>query len=87
MDSWAGLSPNIRRIQAMGASMLYQIRVLQGDDYPTLITSNISKSDGAAILTARKLADGKNFEVWRGSQCIYALSRADQQPASLRPAN
>jgi len=58
--------------------MLYEIRVLQGDDYPTLITSNISGSDAAAILAARKLADGNNFEVWRGMQCIYALSRADR---------
>jgi hypothetical protein len=57
--------------------VLYQIRVLQGDDYPTLITSNISPSDSAAILTGRKLADGKNFEVWRGSQCIYAQSRSE----------
>jgi hypothetical protein len=60
----------------------YEIRILRALGSPALITSEIQMSDGAAIRYARKLAEGKPFEVWKGLECIV---QADKPIAGSRP--
>jgi hypothetical protein len=60
----------------------YEVRILRVPGSPALITSEIQMSDGAAIRHARKLAEGKPFEVWRGLECIV---QSDKPIAGSRP--
>ena len=61
----------------------YEIRVLQSDGRSTLITSELHLDDHSAIRSARKLANGKGVEVWRGIECIYGCAPA--LPSAARP--
>ena len=59
----------------------YEIRVLQLDGFPALITSETQLTDMAAIRSARKLAQrGRSFEVWRGPKCITGLATLPEPP-------
>jgi hypothetical protein len=60
----------------------YEIRILRPDGRAALITAQMQWNDDAAIHYAKQLARGRNFEVWRGMDCICGL---DPLPASRRP--
>jgi hypothetical protein len=49
----------------------YEIRILRADRTTTAeILEVLHFNDNAAIRGARKLAEARPFEVWRGSHCI-----------------
>ena len=49
----------------------YEIRILNPDGSVAIITAEIHLTDASAIRSGRVLADGLQFEVWRGMDCIY----------------
>jgi hypothetical protein len=49
----------------------YEIRILNPDGSAAIITAEIHLTDASAIRSGRALADGLQFEVWRGMDCIY----------------
>ena len=51
----------------------YEIRILQASG-SAIITCEIQLSDVAAIRSARKMARGRQFEVWKGLECITGLA-------------
>ena len=55
----------------------YEIRVLSSG-HPILITEAKYFSDHAAVRSAKSLAADRPFEVWRGSDCIYAPLKQTQ---------
>ena len=57
----------------------YEIRVFQAKGAPAIITSEVQLSDQAALRSARKMADGRPFEVWRGLECITGLMKPPAQ--------
>jgi hypothetical protein len=62
----------------------YEIRVLtvgRGDTVIELLHLN----DHAAIRAAKKLANGKRFEVWRGLDCVYADATPTPTLSVVRP--
>ena len=69
------------------AMYAYEIYILQSKGYPSIITAEIQLSDVAAFRSARKLAQGRPFEVWRGNERLYpeAFSPRPEAPAD-RPA-
>jgi hypothetical protein len=66
----------------------YEIRIFRSPGSAAIISAEIQLNDNAAIRSARKLAEGRTFEVWRGMNCIYGLdSRAARNDTSPdRPA-
>jgi hypothetical protein len=58
----------------------YEIRILQASGSPAIIIGEIQLSDGAAIRSARKLAQGKPFEVWKGLHCIVQSEKPIARP-------
>ncbi len=66
----------------------YEIHILQSEGSPSIITAEIHFSDESAIRSARKMAHGRQFEVWRGLECITGLATMPQPtvalPASLQ---
>ena len=64
----------------------YEIRVLSSG-HPILVTEAKYFSDHAAVRAAKSLAHDRQFEVWRGLDCIYAppkqpLGRYRDAPAT-----
>jgi hypothetical protein len=59
----------------------YEIRILQANGLPAILTSEIQFSDFAAIRSARKMADGRLFEVWKGLECITGLAKVPLESA------
>lgn len=53
----------------------YEIRILRTSGSPTIILAEIQLTDFAAIRSARKLAHGRPFEVWRDLDCISGLGQ------------
>ena len=49
----------------------YEIRILRPDGSSALISSEIHLNNHSALRSARKLANGKAVEVWRGMECVY----------------
>jgi hypothetical protein len=66
----------------------YEIRIIQAPGSPSLITAEIHLSDESAIRSARKLARGKQFEVWRGLVCItgFATTQVKQPAVASSPS-
>ena len=58
----------------------YEIRILQRSGSP-IITAEIQLSDTAAIRSARKMAQGRQFEVWKGPECIFGLAMVSKPAA------
>ncbi|HYS47115.1 MAG TPA: hypothetical protein VEM35_11785 [Rhizomicrobium sp.] len=56
----------------------YEIRILQFKDSATIITAEIHLTDASALRSARKLAEGRKFEVWRGSERLYPEAAAER---------
>jgi len=52
----------------------YEIRILQREGASYLITAQIHLSDAAAIQAARRMALGRQFEVWRDMECITGFA-------------
>ena len=48
----------------------YEIRILNPDGSTAIITAEIHLTDASAIRSGRALADGLQFEIWRGMDCI-----------------
>jgi hypothetical protein len=56
----------------MEASMQeYEIRILRADRSTAAVIEVTHLNDGAAIQSARRIADARPFEVWRGLDCVY----------------
>jgi len=53
----------------------YEIRILQSDGSPSILTAQIYLSDQSAIQAARRMALGRQFEVWRGMECITGMAK------------
>lgn len=61
----------------------YEIRILRQDGVCSAIIEQVQLNDHAAIRAAQKLAGELNFEVWRGSVCVYGvLARQESLSAS-----
>lgn len=60
----------------------YEIRFLRGDRSTATILEVFHISDNAAIRQAKKLAEARPFEVWRGLDCVYG---APARESSLVP--
>lgn len=56
----------------------YEIRILQGERSTAIITAEIHLSDESAIRSARKMARGREFEVWRELECITGWAHTRQ---------
>lgn len=63
----------------------YEIRVLNNRLSTSLIMKTVQPSDGSAINTGRKIADGQPFEVWRELQCVYGSQAGQLIPFPARP--
>jgi hypothetical protein len=66
----------------------YEIRICNADGRAAIIAAEAQISDHAAIRSARKLAQGRRCEVWRGMDCIYSDNPAlsSQSPPANSPA-
>ena len=66
----------------------YEIHILQSEGSPSIISAETHLSEESAIRSARRMARGRQFEVWRGLECITGLATMPQPtvalPASLR---
>jgi hypothetical protein len=58
----------------------YEIRVLSSG-HPIIIIDAKYFSDHAAVRSAKDLAQGRPFEVWRGLSRIYAPPKLDPEPS------
>jgi len=58
----------------------YEIRFQRSDGKLDLIVCAFQRSDFAAIQSARKIAHGRQFEVWKGMQCITGLAALPPAP-------
>jgi hypothetical protein len=56
----------------------YEIRIL-GQGHGDIIIEVVHLNDNAAVRSARKMAEGKPFEVWRGLDCVYGGARNPSQ--------
>lgn len=64
-----------------GAMPEYEIHVLDDERSRSIIRAEIEPSDKEAIKSARKLARGRQFEVWRGLECITGIAHLLPPPA------
>lgn len=53
----------------------YEIRIQNRQDAPALVTVASQLSDKDAIHSARRIALGRQFEVWRDGECITGLMK------------
>ena len=60
----------------------YEIRVLSSG-HTTMIIEQTHLSDHAAVRSARNFAGDRPFEVWQGTDCIYAPSKAASTAAEF----
>jgi len=63
----------------------YEIRIAQATGSPSIISEEIQLCDKAAINSARKMAGGKPFEVWRGSEMIWGWATGPSGSARINP--
>jgi hypothetical protein len=64
----------------------YEIRILRADKTTDLIMEVMHFSDKAAIRAAKKIAEARLFEVWRGLDCIFGRADGSGGAAGPRPA-
>lgn len=60
----------------------YDIYFLENARVPSTITAETQESDKDAIRSARSIAHGRQFEVWRGSECITGLAHLLSPPST-----
>jgi hypothetical protein len=53
----------------------YEIRIIRTSGSPSIILAETQLTDVAAIRSARKIARGKPFEVWRDLECISGIGQ------------
>ena len=58
----------------------YEIRILKPDHRSSLVIEAMHLHDSAAVRAARKLAEGREFEVWRGLDCVYGTHTEVRAP-------
>ena len=63
----------------------YEIRIVSAENHHTVIEV-MHLNDNAAVRSARKMAEGSPFEVWRDLDCIYDGTAA-KAPASTPSAS
>ena len=63
----------------------YEIRILKADHTPDTVIEVIHLNDHAAIRAAKKFAQARPFEVWRGLDCIYGGDHRAPQPVPSHP--
>lgn len=61
----------------------YEIRILRDDFRTDIIMQMTHLNDNAAIRAARKFAEARPFEVWRGMDCIYGRPGSELQSAHV----
>lgn len=59
----------------------YEIRILRNNGSTSLAVRHRHLDDNAAIRSARKLAQGARFEVWRGLHCVYGIEAVHSETA------
>jgi hypothetical protein len=59
----------------------YEIHILQDDSSQSSILAEIEPTDKAAIRSARRMARGRRFEVWRGLECITGFAHLLPPPS------
>ena len=64
----------ISHLRLRGAVDEYDIYILEEGGSPSIIAAAVQISDRAAIKSARRMAHGRQFEVWRGSECITGVA-------------
>jgi hypothetical protein len=64
----------------------YEIRILKVPGSPSIIMLGTHLNDFAAVRSARKMALGRPFEVWRDLDCITGLARLSR-PRIVKTAN
>jgi hypothetical protein len=74
------------RVWELEASMhVYEIRVLRADRSTAAVIEVMHLNDGAAIRSARHIAGGRPFEVWRGLECVHGRGPAVRQSGLRAP--
>jgi hypothetical protein len=53
----------------------YEIRIIQPTGSTAIVLSCLHLSDAAAIQAARRMSLGRQFEVWKGMECITGLAK------------
>ena len=53
---------------------VYEIRIFDDDGKTALIASEGRPDDSAAICSAKAISGRNKFEVWRGTNCVYAFN-------------
>ncbi len=66
----------------------FEIRILNDDGRPSIVTSLTLLSTQSAIGSAVRVARGRPFEVWGEGRCLYAsvATPGTSPPPSGRPA-
>ncbi len=66
----------------------YEVRICNAGGQTAIIAAEVQLNDHAAVRSARKLAQGRKFEVWRGLDCVYSDNPAppSQSPPASMPA-
>ena len=62
----------------------YEIRILRADRTTDIVFEVAHLTDNAAISAAKKFAEARPFEVWRGLDFVYGSQT--ETPLSFRPA-
>jgi len=65
----------------------YEIRILQETGAMSIIYTETHLSDAGAIKSARRMAHGRQFEVWWGMECITGLAKPPQTPTAVPSEN
>ena len=63
----------------------YEIHIIEASGSP-VITGEVQLTDTAAIRSARKAAHGRQFEVWRGLECISGLATIPKSTPAIMSA-
>jgi len=58
----------------------YEIRIFKSQRSPSIIIAQMYLSDQGAIQAARRMALGRQFEVWRDMECITGFAQPPAAP-------
>lgn len=64
----------------------YGIRILREDGAAGIIIPEIQLNDAAALRSAKRVAAGKHYEVWKGIECLFR-SKTDGAERATKPIN
>lgn len=59
----------------------YEVRILRSDLTSAMLIELMHLNDHAAVRAAKKMAEGRPFEVWCGLDCIYDGTVAAPDPS------